>query len=171
MGIWDELGSDANIEIDGALMDFGDNRLWLARAGGANESYTQFIQKRTMVESRKHPNRNIPVEILEKITREGVARHVIKRLWCEKHGEGYLHIPELGPQWDKIPLSPNAMIDLFTNFKELWMRVQEFCSDLYNYRQEEEDNAVGNLPTSSTSTGSEQDDTPPPSSKRRKKEE
>lgn len=171
MGLWDELGSDANIEIDGALMDYGDNRLWLARAGGANEAYDQFIKKRTMAESRKHPNRNIPIDTIEKITMEGVARHVVKKLWCEKHGDGYLHIPELGKKFEKLHHDPQSMIMLFNEFKELWMRVQAFCSDLERYRVEEEDLAVGNSPTSSTSSGSEQDDTPPKSSRRQKNEE
>ena len=171
MGLWDELGSDANIETDGALMDFGDNRLWLARAGGANEAYTQFIQKRTMAESRKHPNRNIPIPVIEQITMEGVARHVVKKLWCEQHGDGYLYIPELGKAYEKIAHDPKSMINLFKTFKELWMRVQDFCSELQNYRVEEEEDAVGNLPTSSTSTGSELADTPPKSSRRQKSEE
>lgn len=47
MGMYDQFATDTDLELKGIWIDYGDFRVKLARAGGANKKHLSYMEKKT----------------------------------------------------------------------------------------------------------------------------
>lgn len=69
--------SDLEAERQGVTMDYGQFRVTIARAGGANASFERILERLTKPYRRAIQLETLPAEISDKIMKEAIARAVV----------------------------------------------------------------------------------------------
>lgn len=147
--------TDKEVETKGILINYGDVRFRVARAGGANQKFKNTFQELSKPYRRQIDNETLDDETAERIGREVYARAVILSWETRKRDEnGDLVKDDTG----KVVWEPVFVTDkgerLEFNVKNV-MRVLEELPDLFtdikvmaqnhaNYRRSEEAEDAGN---------------------------
>lgn len=122
--MYDLFEMDDQLEQNGVPIDYGDFRIILARAGGANEKYTRNLDQRTKPYQRAIVNNMLPAKQVDEILKATFADTVIKD-WQVKDekGEWVSGIPQKnGPP---LPFNRDNVVRVLTELPELWSDIRQ----------------------------------------------
>lgn len=145
--MYSQFKTDANLESGGVVFDYGDFRVTLARAGGANKRYAKVLEKKTRPYRRAIDTETLAPEIARKIMAEVFAETIVLnwevRKVDEKGKETWSKGIE-GPDGNTIPFSVPNLISTFENLPELFLDIQAQANKSSIYREDITEAASGN---------------------------
>ena len=139
MGMYDQFKTDTNLETSGVVIDYGDFRVTIARAGGSNKRFERTLEAKTKAFKRAIATETLSNEKSKAILREVYAEAVVLnwevRKPGKKEGEETWEIGIEGPSGDTLPYTADNVIatfkalpDLFTDLMEQAQKVALFRS-------------------------------------------
>ncbi|HNQ98406.1 MAG TPA: hypothetical protein PKN52_00320 [Trueperaceae bacterium] len=134
--------TDPNLEKAGIVVDYGDFRVTLARAGGGNRRFAQVLEAKT-----KPFKRAIQTEMMDnerglQLLRETYAEAVILN-WEVRQGEDWVQGIE-APDGSVMEFSVANVLETFKNLPDLFTDLQEQASKAALFRQTVRENDAGN---------------------------
>jgi len=142
MSMYKLFKTDPNLEKAGIVVDYGDFRVTLARAGGGNRRFAQVLEAKT-----KPFKRAIQTEMMDnerglQLLRETYAEAVILN-WEVRQGEDWVQGIE-APDGSVMEFSVANVLETFKNLPDLFTDLQEQASKAALFRQTVRENDAGN---------------------------
>ena len=151
MGLKDQFATDVSLETEGIVIDYGTDRVRIARAGGANKKFAKLLERKT-----KPFRRAIAVGAFDNdrsmsILRDVYAEAVVLN-WEVNKGT------DQEPKWvkgidpkdagmtgkDLLPVTPENVKKVFLNLPDLFTDLQQQAVAGALYRQETDEGSAGN---------------------------
>jgi len=153
MALGKQFKTDTNLEKKGIVIDYGDTRITIARAGGANKRFSRMLDAKTKPYRRAIALGSFDDERSNAILRE-VYAHTVVLNWEENVGTA------ADPKWEKgiapsdagvesteeklLPVTPENVALVFSNLQDLFIDIQNQAQASALFRAELNDVAVGN---------------------------
>lgn len=118
--------TDAKLEKDGIILDYGDFKLRIARAGGANRRYERLLEQRTK-----------PIRRALQTDAPGLKRRVepiLREVFAETVVLGWEGVVDR--DGNELPFTKENCIKLFEDLPDLFADVQEQATKMSNFRSE-----------------------------------
>lgn len=133
MSLYSQFKTDSNLEQTGVVLDYGNFRVTIARAGGANKKFERVLDAKT-----KPYRRAIQTETMDnkrglEILREVYAEAVVLD-WQTKTEKGW----EKGIEAEDgklLPVTVENILLTFNNLPDLFQDIQEQANKAALYRQ------------------------------------
>lgn len=133
--MYDKFKTDESREINGILLDYGDFRVRIARAGGGNKRYAKVLEAKSRPYQRAIQTETINFELQMKILQAVYAEAVVLKWETLVDGEYKDGIE--GPDGKLLPVTVEnivatfeALPDLFSDIRAQADRVALFRADL-----------------------------------------
>lgn len=114
MNLYEMYEMDENVEKDGIVLDYGDAKIRIARAGGSNQKYNKTIARLSKPHKRSIQTETIDLKTLDALMVEAYAEAVVISWEGVNDRDG-----------KPIAFSKKACIKLFTDLPELFADVKE----------------------------------------------
>lgn len=138
MGMYDQFKTDGNLETQGIVLDYGDFRVTIARAGGANKKFERTMEFKTKAYKRAIQTETLPNEKGKAILREVFAEAVVLnwevRKPGKKDGEDTWEVGIEGPSGDVLPFSAENVAATFKALPDLFADIQEQAGKVALFR-------------------------------------
>jgi hypothetical protein len=138
MGMYDQFKTDGNLETQGIVLDYGDFRVTVARAGGANKRFERTLEAKTKAYKRAIQTETLPNEKGKAILREVFAEAVVLnwevRKPGKKEGEDTWEVGIEGPSGDVLPFSADNVAATFKALPDLFADIQEQAGKVSLFR-------------------------------------
>ncbi len=134
--IYSIFGTDKNIEQTGFLLTYPGSKFIIARAGGANRSYTTFMEQQLRPHRKAVERGHLDDEIANTILREAFARHIVLSWEGVKNPED-MDLP-IEEQRD-LEFTPENCVALFLALPDLFEDIRDQSTTLANFIQEQRD--------------------------------
>lgn len=130
-----QFETDAALETEGVVLDYGEFRIRIARAGGANKKFAKVLEAKLKPYRRQIANDTLDEEVARRIQIEAYADAIVLG-WDDMKGR------------DGKPLafSRDNCIRLFNDLPDLFADVREQSAKVALFRREEIEEAAGNSP-------------------------
>lgn len=151
MGLKDQFATDVGLEQKGIYIDYGDDRILIARAGGANKKFARLLEAKT-----KPFRRAIAVGVFDgersmTILKEVYAEAVIlgwevnKGTAAEPKWQKGIDPKDAGMTGEKLlPVNKENILKVFANLPDLFFDLQQQAQAGALFRQELNDASAGN---------------------------
>lgn len=151
MGLQEQFATDVSLETEGIVIDYGNDRIRIARAGGANKKFAKLLERRTKPFRRAIAVGAFSNDRSMDIMRE-VYAHAVVLDWEVNKGT------ETVPKWEKgidpkdagttgknlLPVTPENIKKVFINLPDLFIDLQQQAQAGALYREEMNKDASGN---------------------------
>lgn len=127
------FGTDKNIETKGIVIDYGEFKITIARAGGSNKAYERLLEKITKPYRRAIDNETIDQSLSIDLLMQVYSKTIVLG-WEDV-------VNDVG---DPIPFSSEACLQLFRENKDFFLDVQSQASKMALFRKEIQDFEAGN---------------------------
>jgi len=138
---------DKKVEQDGILLNYGDFRFRIARAGGSNQRFRKLLQAKLKPYRHQLDNDTMDEQVSELLFRECYAEAVVLG-WESKvvAADGTeTWVPTLETPAGKLPYSVANCVQVLTDLPELFRDLQSMSSKAANFRRFEEEEDAKNL--------------------------
>lgn len=135
--------TNQNLETSGIVLDYGDFRIRIARAGGANKKFAKILEAKMKPYRRQADNGTLQEDIANNVLIESYAEGVVLGFEV-KVGENQY---ESGvPQEDGTvkPYSVDAVKGIFHSLPDLFADVQTQARQMALFREQEVDEDIKN---------------------------
>ncbi len=147
MGLRKLFKTDKRFETEGIVLDYGEARIRIARAGGANKRYIKALDKATKPFRRAIATGAFSDERATAILREVYAKTIVLN-WEVKRGEQWLvgiDPEDLGMDGAELqPVTPENIQQVFENLPDLFTDVRQQAESMTLFRSEIDEAAAGN---------------------------
>lgn len=147
MGLRKLFKTDKKIETEGVILDYGETRIRVARAGGANKPYLKALDKATKPLRRAIATGAVSDDRATTILREVYAKTIILN-WETKRGDQWLvgiDPEDLGVEGAELqPVTPENIVAVFENLPDLFNDVRQQAESMTLFRSELDEAAAGN---------------------------
>lgn len=139
MGMYDQFKTDGNLETSGIVIDYGDFRVTIARAGGANKRFEKTLEQKTKAYKRAIATETLSNDKSKAILREVYAEAVVLK-WevrkpAKKDGEqDTWDLGIEGPSGDVLPYSTDNVIATFKALPDLFSDLMEQAQKVSLFR-------------------------------------
>jgi len=143
MSMYSQFKTDAAMEQSGVWLDYGDFKVKIARAGGANNKFTKLLETRTKPFRRAMQTETMNNDKAMELLR-GVYAEAIVLAWETKVDGVFksgIENPEGG---DLIKFSAEAVTDVFNALPDLFADIQEQSNKVAIFREELLESDAGN---------------------------
>ena len=126
MGIYQQFGTDKNLEKSGIVIDYGDFRVTVARAGSANSKFVRTHEFLTKPVRRLIDQDLLPVDKQQEINRALYAKAVVLN-WEVKETKGDKETWKQGiegPDGSILPFNEENLIATFAALPDLFLDIQ-----------------------------------------------
>jgi len=148
--MYKEFLTNEKSEREGIILDYGDFRVTVARAGGANKDYAKILERKTRPHRRAIQTGNFTNEQAKALLREVSAEAVVRRWEVQQEGKWVDGIE--GPNGDLLPFSKENVLMTFNALPDLFEDIQEQSQKIALYKDDLLEQAAKNsLGVSSTS--------------------
>lgn len=151
MGLKKQFKTDKSLETRGIVIDYGDTRVTIARAGGANKRFIRLLEAKTRPLRRAIASGILDNERSNAILREVYAKAVVLD-WQENVGTAE------EPKWEKgiaaedagaegkdlLPVTEENVIRVFNNLPDMFADIQAQAQAGALFRDELNEAAAGN---------------------------
>lgn len=147
MGLRKLFKTDKRFETEGVVLDYGETRIRIARAGGANKRYIKALDKATKPYRRAIATGAFSDERANEILRRVYADTIVLNWETKRGGEWLPGIdPEdLGVEGAELqPVTAENIVKVFTNLPDLFSDVQQQAQSIALFRSEVDEAAAGN---------------------------
>lgn len=129
-----KYATSARLETDGIDLDFGDFKIFVRRAGGANKDFGIALERNMGPHKLAFRNETLDPE---------KARAIMVKTYAEAVVTGWEDVCDL--EGKPIPFSVDNCVKLFTDLPDLFAEVQEQSSRMANFRAEQVEAVKENL--------------------------
>jgi len=141
-GMYATFGTDRRMEEQGIILDYGDFRVTVARAGGANKAYALRLDAKVKPHRRAIDLGVLDDTISNRLLREVFAETVVKRWEVKRDGEWVDGID--APDGGVLPFSRENVITTFEALPDLFTDIREQATRHTLFRQELREGDAGN---------------------------
>jgi hypothetical protein len=124
MSMYQQFQTDTQAERKGIVLDYGDFRVTIARAGGANKRFQKTLEARTRHLKRLIQTDNLDNEQAEPIVREVYADTVVLD-WELQQPDGSWTQGIEGPEGEVLPVTKENILATFNNLPDLFADIKE----------------------------------------------
>jgi len=121
--MYQQFGTDKELEKKGVTLDYGDFRVTVARAGGSNNKFVKTHKLLTKPHRRLIDQDLLPVEREREISRQLYARAVVLN-WEVKDDKGKWKQGIESPDGSILPFSEESVIAAFAALPDLFADIQ-----------------------------------------------
>lgn len=156
MGLKKQFKTNDKLEVDGIVIDYGDARIRIARAGGANKKFTRLLDVRTKPYRRAIASGSMDNDRALDIMK-GVFAEVIVLGWETNTGTDEEPIWETGIDSEDagvemedpldtslLPVNKDNVLKVFRQLPDLFLDLQSQAQSSTLYRAELDEAAAGN---------------------------
>ncbi len=144
MSMYGLFKTDVNLEKKGIIIDYGEFRVTIARAGGGNKKFAKLLEGKT-----KPYRRAIQTETMDSELAMGVLQKVyvdaVILNWETKNEDGEWEVgieaPEGGPL---LPFTSENILETFASLPDLFTDLQEQANKVALFRKEIMETDAGN---------------------------
>jgi hypothetical protein len=149
MGLSKLFKTDERIETDGVVLDYGDTRIRIARAGGANKKYVKLLEKMTRPIRRALANGAVDDDRANDILKAAFAKTVILGWQTKVNGEWITGIDpkDLGMEGTALQLAnPDNYLKVFMapGMNDLFIDIREQAETSALFKADIDEAAAGN---------------------------
>lgn len=151
--MYEQFKTDAELERNGVEIDYGDFRVTVARAGGANKRFARVLESKSKPYRRAIQTETMNLELSIGLLREVYAEAIILR-WETKVNEEWLIGIEPPPDVDLeaveltneglLAFTRDNIVEVFTLLPDLFQDLQEQAQKIAMYRSHILDIDAGN---------------------------
>ncbi len=151
MALNEQFETDATMEVEGVITDYGNDRIKIARAGGANKRYIRMLDLKTKPFRRAIQARALDNDRSTAILQD-VYAHTVILGWQVNKGtltepkwvEG-IDPKDAGEDGEELlAVNPENILKVFRNLPDLFLDMQEQATTGALYRAELAEQAAGN---------------------------
>lgn len=139
-GVYSTFGTDKVLEEEGILLNYGQMRCRIARAGGNNAAFRKAVIARSKPYRSQIDKNTIGEEESNSIVAQSYADAVILSMEVkviDNDVESWRSgVPTEEPN-TFLPFNKTNVIKLLTDLPELFADIRTMAADAYNFRQEE----------------------------------
>lgn len=143
MGLYDRFKTSSEMETAGVVVDYGDFRVTMARAGGRNAVYQTELERRLRPHRKAIAAGIFPNEALRGVLRQVLAKCCVKN-WETKTADGW-SVGIEGPDGALLPFSEENILRTFEALPDLFEAIQADADSAAFYREALREAASGNL--------------------------
>lgn len=156
MSLYKSFETNEDVEQEGILVDYGDARFLLARAGGSNVKFRKVFNRLSTPYRKQISTNSLSEDVARKMLADAYAQAVILRVdipevdekgepKVDKSGEKKWKLNRVPlPDGTDSPASTERVIKLLMDLPELFADIQEMAQTAANYRGIEEEEDAGN---------------------------
>jgi len=133
MSMYSQFATDQGLEKNGVVLDYGNFRVTIARAGGSNKKFSRLLERKTKPYRRQIQNDSMDDVVAERILREVYAESIIQN-WETLEGDKWKKGIE-SPDGKILPFCNNNIFDTLTNLPELFADIQTQASKAALFKQ------------------------------------
>lgn len=133
MSLYSQFKTDAKLETTGIVLDYGDFKVTVARAGGANKKFARLLNAKTKAYKRAIQTDTMDEEVGAKIIREVYAETVI--LNWETKVDGKFKQGIEAQDGKILPINAKNIIETFENVPEVFSDIQQQASSFALFRE------------------------------------
>ena len=138
-GPYDKYQTDTQVEKSGVILNYGDFKIRIARAGGANAAYLAALDTAMRPYRKQVARGQIDRETSDRIVRDVFAETVILGWSSQQYGEG--KIP--GPDGNPLEFNRENVKQLLTDLPDLFADIRADAADYTLFREEAIEADVG----------------------------
>lgn len=142
MGMYEDFKTDAAMERDGIVLDYGEFRVTVARAGGANKQYLKLLEVKTRPHQRAIQAGLLDNERSMAILREAYAETVVRN-WEVRREDQWVQGIE-GADGTLLPFTKENVLTTFQNLPDLFQDLMEQAGRGMLFRAALREQAGGN---------------------------
>lgn len=138
MGLYEAYTTDQELEKGGVILDFGDHRIRIARAGGANLRFARVFEALTKPHRRAIQNETLAEDKAKDIAHRAYAEAVVLG-WdtpVEEDGKIVYKPYILGRNGEEIPFSKENVVRVFNDLPEFYLTIKAEAERISNFRRE-----------------------------------
>lgn len=149
MSLYSTFNSDEALETQGVEVDYGEFKLNLARAGGANHKFSKVANNKIKPYRRMMEHGTLPQDLDNKLTAEIYAETVILGWWTKRpahedaDADGWVNAIE-DKDGGLIPATRENVCKTLEALPDLLRAVMEQAQDVSLYRNEDREDDLGN---------------------------
>lgn len=134
MGLYKLFSTDKNLEKGGIELDYGDLKITIARAGGANKRFARLLEAKTKPYKRAIQTETLDPERALGLMREVFAESVV--LNWETKVDGKFKKGIENKKGELIPFNVENVIKTFENLPDLFTDIQEQAQKAALFRED-----------------------------------
>lgn len=158
MALKKQFKTDSNLETKGVVIQYGDTRIRIARAGGANVAYKKALETEMKPHRRALAANVMDNDMALPILQSVFAKHVILdwNTQCEIDGEkqwvrgidpvdvGQLEVPAEDLPEALLEVTPENILKVFAEMPELYNDLQDQATSHAIFREDTNEAIAGN---------------------------
>lgn len=126
MPLFEDYATNHDVESEGAVRDFGDFWIKLARAGGSNKKYSKALRKTTAPYNRAIDLGKLPDELANKLMVTVYAEAVV----LDWGGDGMVD-----PDGQPLPCTKENVVRVLTELPDLFAEVRKAAEGMELFQQ------------------------------------
>ena len=135
MSMYAQFQTDETLETKGVIIDYGQFRVTLARAGGANKKYSKVMESKAKPFRRAIQTETLDNDVAMKMLRESFAEACVLNWEVKGEDEEWTRGIE-GKDGDLLDFNRDNVIATFENLPDLFSDLQEQANKVSIYREE-----------------------------------
>lgn len=141
--MYEAFRTDKEAERNGIIVDYGEFRITVARAGGANKQYQKALEVRTRPLRRAIDSGSLDNERSTEILRQVYAQTVVRN-WEVKNEDGEW-VPGIeGPEGDLVPFNRDNVLTTFNALPDLFSDLMQQAQSHALFTAKLREEAAGN---------------------------
>lgn len=133
MSLYEQFKTNSKLEQSGIIINYGDFKVTIARAGGSNKKFVRLLNAKTKAYKRAIQTGTMDEEVGNKLVKEVYAEAVV--LNWETLVDGKFKQGIEGSDGKIIPFNTKNVIQTFENLPELFIDLQEQSSNFSLFRE------------------------------------
>lgn len=133
MNLYAAFQTDPNLEKNGVLIDYGDFKFLIARAGGENKRFTKMLQQKMRPHARAAAAGTLSDEVSTRVVRECFCRTVLLDWEGVTDAEG-----------NPLPFSVEAAEKVLTDLPDLFEDLLDQAKKVSNFLAQTREESSGN---------------------------
>ena len=146
--MYEYFATDEESEKNGVVIDYGNFRVTLARAGGANKKFQRVLELKSRPYRRAIQTEMLDPDVATKILLEAYAEAVVRNWEVKVQGEWRSGIE--GPEGELLPFNEGNVLSTYERLPDLFDEHREQASKAALYRASLREAAAGNSPGASS---------------------
>lgn len=134
MSMYEQFKTNETLETQGVVIDYGDFRVTLARAGGANRRFARVFEAKTKPYRRAIQTETMDEGVAMRILRETYAEAAIKN-WEVKNEKEEWSVGIEAPDGSILPFDIRSILSTFDNIPDLFEDLREQAGKASLYRE------------------------------------
>jgi hypothetical protein len=131
--MYEQFKTDSSLETEGVIVDYGQFRVTIARAGGGNKRFVKVLEAKTKPFKRAIQTETMDNERGLDVLREVYAEAIILN-WETKKGDKFVQGIE-SEEGEILPFNKENVLATFRNLPDLFLDIQDQAGKAAIFRQ------------------------------------